>query len=277
MFTSCKLDTLRSTLFNVIELCYKNACSQYILVEGTKVSYSNKIDGKTYKKEEIMELIDIVLENNYVSFLGLTTHQIKGVPMGLPSAPKMIDLCMSFYEYKYLTNPLNRTIAQNISHYCCRYVDDFASLANENINEFIRDIYPPELSLLQTSLPLKMAFLDVHITVEDNIIHTRVYNKTDDFPFNVMRYSHFDSNVHESVGYNTFYGEMVRYCRICSDRNPFELRVKSLVHDFLNHGYSLEKLIRSVSKFVMKYDIDLVKLNILDDIDRAMFTQRIFS
>ena len=278
MFTSCKIETIQHALIQIVSICFRNSGKHWLRVNGHNVNYTDKQDiaGKYYKKEEIFELIEYVLKNNYVSFIDMTCHQVQGVPMGLPSAPKMIDLTMAYYEFKFQTDPQNREIALAIGEKTCRYVDDECSLSDYDVEPVLSRIYPPELSLLVTSSDRSMDFLDITITIQNGIIHTQVYNKTDDFPFKIIRYSHIQSNIHERVGYNTFYGELVRFARISSDSKSFESRSKHLRDAHLRNGYELEQLLHTASKFCIQYSTTLTKIGIIDDRDKTLLIQRIF-
>ena len=53
-------------------------------------------------------------------------------------------------------------------------------------------------------------------------VTTKLYNKLDDFNFPVVMYYTFpNSNISSSVGYNVFYGQVLRYSSIISDLDSF--------------------------------------------------------
>ena len=268
MFTSCKHETLRKNLINIIDICFKNSGKNYITVENGKISYTSSTNTKTtYQKEELFELIEHILTNNFVTFSEYTAKQIKGVPMGLPCAPKMIDLTMAYSEYKYLTNPTNREIALKIGNHTCRYVDDFCTFTDIDIQPILSDIYPIELTLNKTSTKNQATFLDTSIRLANNRLQLSVYNKTDDFPFTVIKYGHPDSNVHSSTGYNTFYGEIMRFAKIANHRDSWTDRCKLLVHDFLSLGYEKEKLCITFFKFIRRNNGLAIKHGVITETD----------
>lgn len=273
MFTSCKHDTMRKNLCSIINMCFKNSCCTYIKIDNGKVSYTNESNTRKliFRKEELYEMIDFILDNNYVTFAGFTFKQIKGVPMGLPSAPKMIDLTMSFCEYKFMTNKANEAISRLIGNNTCRYVDDFFTCTEFDITTVIHEIYPNELTLNQTSTPYQTTFLDTSIQLLDNKMYVSVYNKTDDFPFTVIKYNHPKSNVHSSTGYNTFYGEMLRFGRICCTYDNFLKRCRVLFHDFSKLGYEQNRIVSTIYKFAKNNSDLLVKFNLVDHTDIIQF------
>ena len=272
MFTSCKHETMRKNLCSVIEICFRNSCCTYLKLYNGKLTYTNDSTNKQlFRKEDIYELIDFILDNNYVSYAGFTFKQIKGVPMGLPSAPKMIDLTMAYCEYRYMSNSTNATFARAIGNYTCRYVDDFFSCTNIDIQDILTDIYPTELTLNKTSLPNNTNFLDTTIQLANNKLLLSVYNKTDDFPFPVIKYNHPKSNVHSSTGYNTLYGEVLRFARICNTYESFLKRCRLLFHDFMKMNYEEHRIIITLFKFAKLNANLIVKFNLVDHIDILRF------
>jgi hypothetical protein len=278
MFTSVKHSTLKENINNIISVCFKNSGKQYLWLDGNKVSYTNDSSLEvTYRKEDLFELVEVILENNFVTFAEYNAKQIKGVPMGLPCSPKMIDLAMAFAEYKYLTNPVNRDVARKIGNNTCRYVDDFCTFTELDITQYIGDIYPAELKLNKTSHANHSTFLDTSIHLVNNRLQLSVYNKTDDFPFTVIKYGHPDSNVHSSSGYNTFYGELMRFARISNNTDSFIDRCRLLVNDFVTLGYEMDKLYIAFFKFINRNKTLSIKHGITNENEAITFLQTILA
>ena len=62
----------------------------------------------------------------------------------------------------------------------------------------------------------KVNYLDLNITINENGIDIKVYNKTEDFNFEVASLTFPHNNIPEEVGYNVFYSQVLRYGNICS-------------------------------------------------------------
>jgi hypothetical protein len=276
MFTAIKIETLQENLQFLVDLCFNNAGKPFL---NTSANYPQYLETQETKhclsRHDISYLIDFILRNNYVSFAGHRFKQTKGVPMGLPSAPKMIDLAMSVCEFRFLSNTANRTVASSISRFCCRYVDDFFSLVDQPILPILHQIYPAELTLNVTSEPYHTTFLDVDIQLVSGALQTQMYNKTDDFPFKVIRYGHISSNVHPNSCYNTFFGEVLRCVRISNTREKCENRLKSIILDFLSLGYDATILVSKINKCFINHKSDFVSCGFVTDKDLIEATQRI--
>ena len=272
MFTSCEHNTMQYNLNTVIDICFKNSGSTFLKIDNGKTQYTNDGGSKTcLRKEQIQELVEYILHNNYVTFADMTFKQVKGVPMGLSSAPKMIDLTMAYCEYKFMTDRTKIDIARSIGNYTCRYVDDFCSFTDSPIQNILKDIYPAELTLNQTSQPTVTNFLDTTIQLVNNTLLISVYNKTDDFPFPVIKYNNPNSNVHSATGYNTLYGEILRFARICSNYDSFSKRCRMLYHDFMNLGYERHRILITIFKFMHRNKMLMFKHGIMDEKDTIKF------
>ena len=71
-----------------------------------------------------------------------------------------------------------------------RYLDDIFTIYNPVFAEHIPDTYPRELQLNKGNTNDKeTSFLDLHIKVIGNNIHTSVYDKCDDFGFPLVNFS----------------------------------------------------------------------------------------
>ena len=87
------------------------------------------------------------------------------------------------------------------------------------------EIYPPSLSLTQENDNFEeVDVLDMHVRIQDGQITTKVYCKTDDFPFSVISLPFLVSNLDSKVCYMVFYGQVIRYQRLTSLKGDFEVR-----------------------------------------------------
>ena len=80
-----------------------------------------------------------------------------------------------------------------------------------NNNEFMicsKDIYPKSISLTTGCIENdKDTFLDLDITEENRFI-TKIYNKVDDFDFEVVSFLFPTSNMSDHITYNSFYSQL---------------------------------------------------------------------
>ena len=120
--------------------------------------------------------------------------------------------------------------------------------------ECCESIYHESLTLEQTnSLPQQANFLDLDIEIDTNLItKTKLYNKTDDYNFRMVRYPHITSEIPLRIGLNTHYGECIRMYRNCTEYADFMDRVNQLTRAYIDKGYGRELIIKMITKVLGK-------------------------
>ncbi len=274
MFAQLPHKVIERCLFSITDKCFNNSGKTFLCVEGTKVFFVDdceKQSGDCFRREEIKDLICDVIGETYVQFAGLTFRQVCGVPMGNNASPMIADLTMVYLEYDYLTK-------HNANIWGQRYIDDILVANCNNFMQIASTIYPPDLPLKRTNeLHEKVDFLDLSISIKDGSPVTSVYDKTDDFPFRVVKYGFADSNVHSRVGLCTFYSQLVRFARLSDESSDFEGRVLDMFLEFIKHNYQRESLICKFFQFVNKYRALLYKFDLCSKADVCTFVQKVFS
>ena len=70
----------------------------------------------------------------------------------------------------------------------------------------VSQIYPSELQLNKANASdTEAAFLDLHLSISNDIVSTKVYDKRDDFDFEIVNFPFLDGDVPRSTSYvNSF-------------------------------------------------------------------------
>ena len=88
-------------------------------------------------------------------------------------------------------------------------------------------------------------YFDVNLTIDDQgNVRTKLYNKLNGFYFPVVMYNFPQGNMPLSVGYNVFYGQVLRYSNIISELVHFISATKQLYGILLRRGYDDDQLKR---------------------------------
>ena len=130
--------------------------------------FSNKVQkGKTcYSEEQVISMLEVLIDNIFVSFGGTLFQQVVGIPMGTNCAPLLADLFLYSYESEFLQKlvkdkKIHEARAFNFTY---RYIDDVLSI-NSRFAEFLPLIYPPELEAKETiDTASSASFLDLYST-----------------------------------------------------------------------------------------------------------------
>ena len=76
-----------------------------------------------------------------------------------------------------------------------------------------------------------------------------------------------ESNLDKGVCYRVFYGQVVRFQRLCTHREDFESRARYLLDALRDRGYKLGLLGKQFRRAVAKYVVEFQKWELPLDID----------
>ena len=80
-----------------------------------------------------------------------------------------------------------------------------------------------------------------------------MYCKTDDYDFDVVTLPFLESNVAEEMCYNVYFGQVLRYMRICSKEEDFIGRTKLLSDNLIARSYVRKKLATKLNQVMFRY------------------------
>ena len=90
------------------------------------------------------------------------------------------------------------------------------------------------------------------MSISDDIVST-IYDKRDDFDFEIVNFPFLDSDVPRSTSYVFYISQLIRFARASSHVADFNTRNKLLTQKVLKQGYRYHKLRKTFSKFYKRY------------------------
>ena len=132
-----------------------------------------------------------------------------------------------------------------------RYLDDLLNIDNIYFDQMVDRIYPTELQLNRANSSDTEApfFLDLNLCISNSTVSTKIYDKRDDFDFDVVNFPFLDGNVPRRTSYGVCISQLIRFARASSNLNDFNYRNKALTAKLLKQGYRYFKLRKAFSKF----------------------------
>ena len=126
----------------------------------------------------------------------------------------------------------------------------------------VNRIYPPELQLNKANTSDSEApFLDLHLSISNGFVSTKIYDKRDDFDFDKVNFPFLDDDVLRSTSYRVYISQRIRFARVSNHVADFNARNKSLTAKLLQQGYRYNKLRKTFSKFYRRqYELELKTL-----------------
>ena len=135
-----------------------------------------------------------------------------------------------------------------------RYLDDILNINNVYFDNMVSQIYPSELQLNKANTSdTEAAFLDLHLSISNDIVSTKICDKCDDFDLE-LSISHFWMVVvPPSSSYGVYISQLIRFPKASSYVADFKTRNKLLAQKLLKQGYWYHKLRKTFSKFYRRY------------------------
>ena len=135
-----------------------------------------------------------------------------------------------------------------------RYLDDILNINNVYFENMVSQIYPSELQLNKANASdTEAAFLDLHLSISNGIVSTKIYDRRDDFDFEIVNFPFLDGDVPRSTSYGVYISQLIRFARASSYVTDFNTRNKLLTQKLLKQGYRYHKLRKTFSKFCRRY------------------------
>ena len=129
----------------------------------------------------------------------------------------------------------------------------------------VNHIYPSELQLNKTNVSdTEALFLNLHLSISDGFVKTKIFDKRDDFYFDIVNFPCLDGDVPRSTSYGVYISQLIRFARVSSHVFDFNTHNKVLIAKLFRQGYRYHKLRKAFSKIyrrhfelVSKYNVGL--------------------
>ena len=194
------------------------------------------------------------MDNIFIRFRNKLYRQTIGIPMGLNCAPLVADLFLFCYERDFMKSLSRENQADIIKAFnSTKYLDDLLNIDNIYFDQMMDRIYPTELQLNRAnSSDTEAPFLDLNLCISNGTVSPKIYDKRDDFDFDIVNFPFLDGDVYIS--------QLIKFARASS--NDFNYRNKALTAKLLRQGYRYFKLRKAFSKFYRRHSALLEKYSV---------------
>ena len=144
---------------------------------------------------KVCEALTFLLDNIYIRFGSKLYRQIVGIPMGTNCAPLVADLFLVCYERDFMLSLSedNQSGVIEAFNSTSRYLDDLLNINNNFFDSMVNRIYPSELQLNKANVSdAEASFLDLHLSISDGFVKTKIYDKRGDFDFDIVNFPFLD-------------------------------------------------------------------------------------
>ena len=139
----------------------------------------------------------------------------------------------------------------------------FLNIDNPYFEGMVNQIYPSELQLYKANTSdTEAPFLDLHLSISNGFVSSKIYDKRDDFDFDIVNFPFLDGDVPRRPSYGVYISQLIRFARVCSHVDDFNTRNKCLTAKLLKQGYRYHKLRKAFSKFYRRHYELISKFNV---------------
>ena len=100
-----------------------------------------------------------------------------------------------------------------------------------------------------------VSFLDLKINIEGRMFDTSLFDKRDDFPFDIVRMPYKSSNIPSKIFYSSLGAEILRIGRATMSTTAFVSSSRALIHRMMNQGAAREDVTRLLKKIYGQYGL----------------------
>ena len=132
-----------------------------------------------------------------------------------------------------------------------RYLEDLLNIDNPYFEGMVNRFYPPELQLNKANTSdTEAPFLDLHLSISNGFVSSKIYDKRDDFDFDIVNFSFLDGDIPRSTPYGVFISQLIRFARVSSHVADFNPCNKSLTANFSNRTIGIINFERPSPNFI---------------------------
>ena len=229
---------------------------KYLTVLGKTCFFSRtKRKGNSYTLSQIKMMVHHLISETYFTVGNVLFRQSIGIPMGIDPAPFWANLYLYHYENIFITKLIRTDRYRGFKFKnCFRFIDDACNLNDDGeFERSYREIYPSELELKCEHKGEHATFLEIDITIKDNIFVYKLFDKRDNFPFFIVRMPDLNGNIPSHVFYGSFLSEILRIARATLLYQDFVSKSRELIDRMLNQGASAPLLLRQINKVIFNH------------------------
>ena len=184
--------------------------------------------------------------------------------MGTNCAPLVADLFLFCYERDFMKDLSSDNQADvKAFNSTSRYLDDLLNIDNHYFEGMVYQINPSKLQLNKANTSdTEALLLDLQLSISNGFVSSKIYDKRDDFDFDIVNFPFLDGDVPCRPSYGVYISQLIRFARVCSHVDDFNTRNECLTAKLLKQGYQYHKLRKALSKFYRRHYELISKFNV---------------
>ena len=96
-------------------------------------------------------------------------------------------------------------------------------------------------------------FLELRLSILDGFVSSKIYDKRDDFEFDIVNFPFLDGDVPRTTSYGVYISQLTRFAIVSSHLADFNARNRNLTAKLLQQGNRYHKIRTAFSKFYRRH------------------------
>jgi len=262
IYTKLPHDDLINVLKDLVEFVFNGGRKtpdgnrKYLTVKGRTCFFTQTKHGNnSFTKNKIKMLLHHLISETFFTVGNLLFRQCIGIPMGIDPAPFWANLYLYHYENIFMMKLIRTDRYKGFKFKSTfRFIDDACAINdNDAFKTSHNEIYPPELELKCEHSGFHATFLELDITIVNNIFVYKLYDKRDAFPFFIVRMPDLSGNIPSHIFYGAIMSEILRIARSTLQYSDFLPRISELFKRMSNQGALPSKLFKQIDKVILRH------------------------
>ena len=126
------------------------------------------------------------------------------------------------------------------------------------------NIYPKSLQLKCEHSGMKATFLELDIEIQNNMFSYKLFDKRDNYHFEIVRMPYISSNIPARIFYSTFTSELLRIAKATLKINDFTDKSRLLIKRMRSQGGEEIIIKKFINKMIHRHQICFNKYNCMN-------------
>ena len=192
LYTTLPHNLIKDKLNDLIERTVNREGSTYRACNEMRFSLRNNLKNIMDGLVKMFLCANLFVGHFFIRFGTKLFRQVVAIPMSTNYAPLVADLFLFCYERDFMMSLSDDKQADIIYAFntTSRYLDDILIINDVYFHNIVSQIYPSEIQLHNKAngSETKASFLDLHVSISNDIVSTKLYDKRDDNGFGIVNF-----------------------------------------------------------------------------------------
>ena len=253
LYTKLPHHLIKDKLIVLIERTFSRAKTLYLACNEECAVFTSDVhkNYKLWSYQNVCEALVYLLNNIFIRFGTKVHRQTIGIPMRTNCAPLVADLLLFYYERDFMKSFSRENQADIIEAFnsTSRYLDYLLNIDNIYFEDMVDRICQTEVRLNKAnSSETETPFLDLNSSISNGTVSTKIYDKWDNFDFNIVNFPFLNVDVPRRTSYGVYISQLIRFARASSNVSDFNCRNKAFTDKLLRKGYRYHKRYHKLRK-----------------------------